>query len=172
MEDDLKINALEKPYDEESFGIPPRWEPEHVGRRLVKAFVTLDRLPRTRGPREPGGHWPQHAVEWADRWPCDRMGRSLARAELSEAERRAREAAQNFTMLRPTSAEIAEMEYRLRLAARIARRRFRHGAGHEPLGTAHGATQIRAPALHREEMGAAHVLSQARQGARFSRASF
>lgn len=101
MADDLKINALEKPYDEESYAIPPRWEPEHVGRRLVKAFVTLDRLPRTRGPREPGGHWPRHAVEWADR---------LAQAELSQAERRAREAAQNFTMLRPSSAEIAEME--------------------------------------------------------------
>lgn len=99
--DDLKINALEKPYDEDSLGIPLRWEPEHVGRRLVKAFMTLDRLPRTRGPREPGGHWPQHAVEWADR---------LARAELSEAERRSREAAQNFTMLRPSSTEIAEME--------------------------------------------------------------
>jgi hypothetical protein len=65
----------------------------------VKA--TLDRLPRARGPREPGGHWPQHSVEWADR---------LAQAELSEAEKRAREAAQNFTILRPTSIEIAEME--------------------------------------------------------------
>lgn len=96
-----KINALEAPYDEAQEEIPPRWEPEHVGRRLVKAFVTLDRLPRLRGPRAPGGHWPQHAVEWVDR---------LAQAELSEAERRAREAAQNFTILRPTSMEIAEME--------------------------------------------------------------
>jgi hypothetical protein len=101
MHEDPKINALERPYDEARAEIPPRWEPEHVGRRLVKAFVTLDRLPRLRGPREPGGHWPQHAVEWADR---------LARAELSDAERRTREAAQNFTILRPTSTEIAEME--------------------------------------------------------------
>jgi hypothetical protein len=64
MDDDIKINALERPCDEENFGIPLRWEPEHVGRRLVKAFTTLDRLPRDRGPREPGGHWPKHAVEW------------------------------------------------------------------------------------------------------------
>src|ERR1700733_3638010 len=99
MPEDFKINALERPYDETRAEIPLRWEPEHVGHRLVKAFVTLDRLPRLRGPREPGGHWPQHSVEWADR---------LARAELSEAERRAREAAQNFTILRPSANEIAE----------------------------------------------------------------
>jgi hypothetical protein len=99
--DEMKINALERPYDEESFGIPLRWEPEHVGRRLVKAFTTLDRLPRDRGPREPGGHWPKHAVEWVDR---------LAQAELDEAERRTREAARNFTVIRPSSTELAEME--------------------------------------------------------------
>lgn len=101
MDEDLKVNALERPYDPARETIPARWEPEHVGRRLVKAFVTLDRLPRLKGPREPGGHWPQHAVEWADR---------LARAELSDAEKRTREAAQNFTVLRPTAVEIAEME--------------------------------------------------------------
>jgi hypothetical protein len=50
MADDGKINALECPYDEESVGIPPRWEHEHVGRRLVKAFVTLDRLPARSRP--------------------------------------------------------------------------------------------------------------------------
>ncbi len=99
--DDRKINALEAPYDETREEIPARWEPEHVGRRLVMAFVTLDRLPPLRGPREPGGHWPQHAIEWVDR---------LAQAELSDAERHTREAAQNFTNLRPTSAEIAAME--------------------------------------------------------------
>jgi hypothetical protein len=99
--DEMKINALERPFDEENFSIPLRWEPEHVGRRLVKAFTTLDRLPRDRGPREPGGHWPKHAVEWVDR---------LAQAELSDAERRTREAARNFTVIRPSSTELAEME--------------------------------------------------------------
>ncbi len=101
MHEEMKINALERPYDEAREKIPSRWEAEHVGRRLVKAFVTLDRLPRLKGPREPGGHWPQHGVEWADR---------LAQAELSDAERRTREAAQNVTILRPTSTEIAAME--------------------------------------------------------------
>jgi hypothetical protein len=99
--DASKINALEAPYDEAHEEIPAHWEPEHVGRRLVKAFVTLDRLPRLKGPREPGGHWPQHAVEWADR---------LAQAELSDAERRTREAARNFIVPHPTATEIAEME--------------------------------------------------------------
>lgn len=34
----------------------------------------------------------------------------MAQAELSDAEKRTRDAAQNFTVLRPSSAEIAEME--------------------------------------------------------------
>ena len=101
MEEEQKINALERPYAPEHEAIPLRWEPEHVGRRLVKAFMTLDRLPRVRGPREPGGHWPLHAVEWADQ---------LAHAELDESEKRSRQIAQNRSILRPTSAEIAEME--------------------------------------------------------------
>jgi len=101
MDADLKVNALEQPYDEANEVIPARWEPEHVGRRLVRAFATLDRLPRARGPREPGGHWPRHTVEWADQ---------IARAELTEAERRERDAAQNRIVLRPTAQEIAQME--------------------------------------------------------------
>ncbi len=101
MEDDLKINALEKPYDEESLGIPPRWEPEHVGRRLVKAFMTSRSSPPHARPARAGRTLAA---------TCRRMGRPPGPAELSEAERRSREAAQNFTMLRPSSAEIAEME--------------------------------------------------------------
>lgn len=80
---------------------PSRWDAERVGAALVKAFVTLDRLPRSRGPREPGGHWPRHAVEWADQ---------LAQAELEEDERREREQLRNKTLMRPTSLEIAQME--------------------------------------------------------------
>ena len=101
MEQDLKINALERPYAPERDEIPLHWDPEHVGRRLVRAFETLDRLPRVRGPREPGGHWPLHAVEWAD---------ELARAELNDSEKRVRDIAQNRAILRPGAAEIAEME--------------------------------------------------------------
>jgi hypothetical protein len=77
------------------------WDPERVGAALVKAFVTLDRLPRARGPREPGGHWPRHAVEWADQ---------LAQTELDESERREREQERNRSLIRPTSVEIARME--------------------------------------------------------------
>ena len=33
---------------------PSAWTPGHVGRRLVEAMRTLDRLPRPRGPRAPG----------------------------------------------------------------------------------------------------------------------
>lgn len=80
---------------------PPAWTADHVGRMLVKAFMTLDRLPRARGPREPGGHWPGHVIEWADQ---------LARAELDESERRDREHARNRMTMRPTAVEIRQME--------------------------------------------------------------
>jgi hypothetical protein len=99
--DDLKVNALERPYVSEREEIPAIWNAEHVGKRLVKAFVTLDRLPKVRGPREPGGHWPMHAVEWADQ---------LARAELGAEEKRARDIDQNRSISQPSSAEIAQME--------------------------------------------------------------
>jgi hypothetical protein len=99
--EDLKINALERPYAPERDTIPLCWEPEYVGRKLVAAFATLDRMPRVRGPRAPGHHWPEHKIEWADQ---------LARAELDGAEKRAHEMAQNRTILRPTSAEIANMD--------------------------------------------------------------
>jgi hypothetical protein len=80
---------------------PSAWTPDHVGRMLVKAFMTLDRLPRARGPREPGGHWPGHVIEWADQ---------LAAATLDERERRDRETARNRVTIRPTAIEILQME--------------------------------------------------------------
>lgn len=80
---------------------PSAWTSDHVGRMLVKAFMTLDRLPRVRGPREPGGHWPGHVTEWADQ---------LAAAELDESERRDREHSRNRVTIRPTAVEIAQME--------------------------------------------------------------
>ncbi len=104
MEEELKINALERPYGADRKSIPAHWNADHVGSRLVKAFTTLDRLPRVRGPRAPGSHWPLHAVEWAD---------ELARAELDIEERRTREIVQNRSILRPTSVDIAEMEIAL-----------------------------------------------------------
>ena len=62
--------------------LPALWDADLVGKRLVQAFVTLDRLPRLRGPRKPGGHWPRTVTEWADQ---------LAQAELEESERRTRQ---------------------------------------------------------------------------------
>ena len=80
---------------------PERWDGDHVGRRLVDAFRTLDRLPRPKGPRQAGNHWPLHRVEWADR---------LAQAELPERERRERERRQNDLAFRPSGGEIARMD--------------------------------------------------------------
>jgi len=101
MEAEPKISMFEKSYYAECDEAPAQWEPEHVGKRLIKAFVTLDRLPRSRGPREPGGHWPRHAIEWADQ---------LAQAELKKSERCMRDQASNRLTLRPTSIDIAQMD--------------------------------------------------------------
>ncbi len=81
--------------------VPATWTPEHVARRLVEAFRTLDRLPRVRGPRPPGDHWPRHRVEWDDH---------LAQAELPESEKRERAEWRNRLGAAPTGAEIARME--------------------------------------------------------------
>ena len=81
--------------------LPPVWDADLVGKRLVHAFVTLDRLPRLRGPRKPGGHWPRTVTEWADQ---------LAQAELEERERQTRQQAANRTVIRPSAAEITHME--------------------------------------------------------------
>ena len=83
---------------------PPRWTPDHVAVRLVDAFRTLDRLPRPKGPRIAGNHWPSHRLEWADK---------VAQAELPEAERRDREARRNALAFRPSGAEIARMDLAL-----------------------------------------------------------
>jgi hypothetical protein len=101
LPEELKVNALERPYHPEREIIPLAWEPEHVAKRLVKAFATLDRLPRLKGPRQPGGHWPRHAIEWADQ---------LAQAEIADCERAERRDIQNRCLLRPTGMEIAQME--------------------------------------------------------------
>lgn len=77
------------------------WSAPRVAAALVAAFVTLDRLPRARGPREPGGHWPAHAAEWADQ---------LAEAGLDEAERKERAAFDAKIRMRPTGAQIDQME--------------------------------------------------------------
>ncbi|WP_158810102.1 hypothetical protein [Beijerinckia sp. L45] len=81
--------------------LPEHWTSDHVARRLVDAFKTLDRMPRVRGPRQPGDHWPRHRVEWADQ---------LAQAELPESEKRERAAWRNHAGLKPSSVEITAMD--------------------------------------------------------------
>ena len=87
---------------DEAVALPPAWTPEHVGRRLVDAMRTLDRLPRPRGPRAPGNHWPQHRLELAD---------ELAQAELPDAERRERAGVRLGELaLRPRGRDIDRMD--------------------------------------------------------------
>ncbi len=81
--------------------LPPAWTPDHVGHRLVEAMRTLDSLPRVKGPRQAGNHWPLHRVEWADQ---------LAQAELPEAERRERADRRSQLALRPSGRDIDRMD--------------------------------------------------------------
>lgn len=101
MAEDIALSALDDSGVATSEARPTAWTADHVGRVLVKAFMTLDKLPRARGPRQPGGHWPSHMVEWADQ---------LAAAELDVSERRDREYALNRVTIRPTAIEIRQME--------------------------------------------------------------
>lgn len=100
------LQRPEKPEHEPRFEsrekLPAAWTPEHVGARLIDAFVTLDRMPPIRGPRGPGGHWPRPVTEWADQ---------LAQAELEESERRTRQQAANRTVITPSAIEITQMEW-------------------------------------------------------------
>lgn len=94
-------DALDEALGSES-APPPRWTPDHVARRLVDAFATLDRLPRPRGPRAAGNHWPSHRVEWADQ---------LAQAELPDVEKRERARLRVNALIRPPSGqEIKKMD--------------------------------------------------------------
>jgi hypothetical protein len=101
VRDDVLEANLDQSHSAESGNVPTDWEPDYVGRKLIAAFATLDRLPRVRGPRLPGHHWPQHSVEWADQ---------LAQAEIDQAEKEARSFHRNRALLRPTAAEIASMD--------------------------------------------------------------
>lgn len=89
------------PPDDDASTLPARWTADHVGTRLVDAFRTLDRLPRPKGPRAPGNHWPRTRLEWADR---------LAQAELPAAERLERDAMANALALRPSGRDIDRMD--------------------------------------------------------------
>ena len=101
MEREAQASSFDGPLSAPRETLPDVWDAELVAKRLVQAFATLDRLPRLRGPREPGGHWPRTVAEWADQ---------LAQAELAESERRARQSVSNRTVIRPTAIEIQRME--------------------------------------------------------------
>jgi hypothetical protein len=59
MEREAQASSFDGPLSAPRETLPEIWDAELVGKRLVQAFATLDRLPRLRGPREPGGHWPR-----------------------------------------------------------------------------------------------------------------
>lgn len=136
--------------------VPEAWTPEHVARRLVEAFRILDRMPRVRGPRQPGDHWPRHRVEWADQ---------LAQAELPESEKRERAEWRHRAGFAPTGAEIGRMEASLDWlrdlraldsglalvtslwALRAARRRSVRGLCRERKWAPHTFYRLRAKAL-------------------------
>lgn len=78
------------------------WDAELVGAAIVAAFITLAKMPRVSGPRNPGGHWPKTMDEWADQ---------MARAGMDPIEKKMREEAANQGRVPlPTMEEIRRME--------------------------------------------------------------
>lgn len=96
--DDEKVNALEQPYFGRQDRIPAKWDAQHVGRRLVDALEIDSRMPRVRGPKEPGAAWPAYRHEFADL------------VGLTALERRERESAQNRTRIVPSSEEVGQRD--------------------------------------------------------------
>ncbi len=99
--DPEKVNVHEQPYGIGAEIIPKTWTPDHLGKRIVEAFVTLDRLPGLRGPKKPGNSWPQHIYEWADK---------LAQEEISVQEKSRRRRAQNAVRINPTAEDLRRMD--------------------------------------------------------------
>lgn len=97
----LKVNVHEAPHRPADDGLPDTWTPEHVGKRIVEAFETLAKLPRVRGPKDPGNAWPQHLYDRAD---------LNAQASLSEAEQRDRQRERHRTVGRATGEDLRRLD--------------------------------------------------------------
>ena len=95
-----KLNGVEAPYRKEEDPIPAVWTVPHLQRRLIEAMATLEKTQAPKGPKKPGGNWPQHSYDWGDR---------LGWEELPAWERRERDARQNFVKDRPTSQDLERM---------------------------------------------------------------
>lgn len=76
--------------------LPPRWTPDHVGKRLIEAFRTLARMPAKIGPDGYRSNWPEYIHEFAD------LRNQVEGGTIRTAPRPAR--------IQPTSAEISAME--------------------------------------------------------------
>ena len=81
--------------------IPPFWIGAHVGKRLVEALQTLQRIPINGCPQGFANSWPEYAIEWTDQ---------LAQLEGDEEQLRQEAAARNWTKIVPSSVEISRME--------------------------------------------------------------
>jgi len=103
MEEANDAHPLEAPtLPAEREPLPSMWDADQVGKALVRAFKTLDKLPRPKGPRGTGNHWVPTKLEWSD---------LLAQAELDEAERKERQQRYEDKILnRPSGVELKQME--------------------------------------------------------------
>jgi hypothetical protein len=81
--------------------IPECWTPEHVSKRLIEAAMNTLRLPKPRGPRDPGNHWPEIQHDWEDR---------LAWATLPMDEQRQRDREKNRTIVKLSSQDLTRMD--------------------------------------------------------------
>jgi hypothetical protein len=108
--DHLRVNSLERPYDPQSEPLPETWTADHLSRRLVDCFTTLKRLPRERGPRQPGNHGPAYVHSALDirGWDNPENVTPAVAALGNPFDERKREL--NADRLPPSKADIARME--------------------------------------------------------------
>jgi hypothetical protein len=82
----------------ETDALPPLWDADLVGERLVQAFVALERLPRVPVPSWRSACWPL---------PAARSACQLTEVEFEKSER---QRDSNSIAIRPSAAEITKME--------------------------------------------------------------
>jgi hypothetical protein len=83
MDEEAMATRCEAPLFAGREALPPLWDAELVGKRLVQAFVTLDRLPRLRPARpvgigrarSPNGpiNWPKRSSKKANAGPGSKL---------------------------------------------------------------------------------------------------
>jgi hypothetical protein len=107
---DLREHSKERPFDYGADVLPDEWTADHLSEKLVEALKVERRMPKPKGPRQPGNHGLTYVHSDLDRkgWE-NTQGVSEEVAALGDPfEERKRDI--NRTNLHPSKDEIGKME--------------------------------------------------------------